>query len=552
MGGADGSVSELSLPWSVRELREAVKRDNAIRAREVGAVRFDLDAFCGGHEYQLAVAHDMSPWQHLECARQSGKTEICDGILLDNALTRNPGSTNLFLGLTGVAVRTMNWEPKWRRRLCDPAGVPDRCHNSTRMMTELPNRSRVLFAGTDDLTHVKTFLGNSLPGGVVVLDEGQDQKTDVLRYILEQLLPPMLTPTTRVILAGVLPDVEAGYFHDLALPADDPARKYFDLALPNGETARVSDVRGVKRNGWTLYEWGRAANVHTPGAMAAHDQYLRDRGLTWDDPQTARDWLMRRVWIKDALAYGYDRDRNGYTPTRAAWEDELLQKLQELGIPVQCLMAAVPMPGVDTFSVGIDPGQADRFPVEVWGWGKGCPVVQHVFDFTPPRDANLSWGKVARVLKYVSKHYPTGWCFYDAGTSRGPEIDNFARDTGFHVIAAAKKTDRKGQIRRVKNLFAERRAVVMIDSACEEDFRKARFGTDGRDWHPSWHPDPSEAARYALAPYFDTYKPEAPPKPAPTPYELAMARAAAEAKVQPRVGYHARAARGRGGSHWHG
>lgn len=550
-------MSEVALPWSVRELREAVKRDQAARARDATAIRFDLEAFCGGHEYQLAVARDMSPWLHLECARQSGKTELCDGILLDNALTTNPGSTNLFLGLTGVAVRTMNWEPKWRRRLCDPAGVPDRCHNSTRMMTELPNHSRVLFAGTDDLTHVKTFLGNSLPGGVVVLDEGQDQKTDVLRYILEQLLPPMLTPTTRVILAGVLPDVEAGYFHDLALPADDPARKYFDLALPNGETARVSDVRGVKRNGWTLYEWGRAANVHTPGAMESHDRYLRDRGLTWDDPQTARDWLMRRVWIKDALAYGYDRDRNGYTPTRAAWEEDLRRELEGLKVPVECLMAAEPMIGVDTFSVGIDPGGGDRFPVQVLGWGRSCPVVQHVFDFTPPRRAGLSWGKLEPVLRAVARHYPTGWWHYDSGGLK-VEVDNFARDTGIPAIAAAKKSDAEGQIRRVKNLFEGGKGKVMIGSAAEADFKKAKRDPDSPQagpwkWAKGWpHPDPSEAFRYALAPYFDTYKPEAPPKPAQTPYEAAMARAAAEAKQQPRAGYHARAARGRGGSHWHG
>lgn len=505
------STSEFFGKYDPRVVLRALDAEE--RRRGIGGgIRFDIEAFCGGHEYQLAVARDMSPWLHLECARQSGKTEICDGILLDNAATRNPGSTNLFLGLTGVAVRTMNWEPKWKRRLCEPAGVPDRCHNATRMMTAFPNGSRVLFAGTDDLTHVKTFLGNSLPGGVVVIDEGQDQKTDVLRYILEQLLPPMLTPTTRVILAGVLPDVEAGYFHDLALPTEDPARVYFDLALPNGETAKVSDVRGVKRNGWTLYEWGRAANVHTPGAMESHDRYLRDRGLTWDDPQTARDWLMRRAWIRDALAYGYDRSKNGYEPTRAAWEDDLRRELEAAGIPVECLMAAVPMPGVDTFSVGIDPGGEDRFPVEVWGWGPGCPFVQHVFDFCPPRGARLSWGKLAAtVLHAIEKHLRPSWRVYDAGSSTN-ELEVFTRDTGLVAIAAAKKSDTRGQIRRVLNLFAEGRAKVMIGSALEEDFRKARRDPNGDPngpwkWSSQWHPDPSEAARYALQPYFDAYRP---------------------------------------------
>jgi hypothetical protein len=534
--------AELLKKYPPKVLARAARAERKKRERAGTVVSFDLDAFCGDHEYQRAVAHDMSPWQHWMWARQTGKTEIADGIMFDNANRLNPGSLNLFLGLTGVAVRTMNWEPKWQRRICEPAGVPTSWHNETRMATRMPNGSRIMFAGTDDLTHVRTFLGNSAPGGVIIIDEAQEQKDSVLRYILEQLLPPMLTPTTRVILAGVLPDVEAGYF--------------YDLALPFAERALVAEVKGIKRGGWSLYECGRAMNTHTPNAIADHETYLRDRGLTWDDPQTARDWLMRRVWLNDALAYGYQRERDGYTPVRAEWEGDLASLLEQLAIPFDTLMAAVPWAGIDTFSVGIDPGGEDRFPVQVWGWGKGCPNVQHVFDFTPPRRAGLSWGQVEVVLKYVAKHYNPAFWFYDAGSGT-TELDTFHRDTGIPAIKAAKKSDTRGQIRRVKNMFAEKVAKAMIGSSLEEDFRKARRDPSAPingpwKWAPAWHPDPSEAARYALAPYWDTYKPPAEAKPQPTPYEEAMARMKEAAKKQGRIGYHAQQLRrgGQGGSSW--
>jgi hypothetical protein len=510
---------ELLKLYPPKVLARAARAERKKRERKGTDVKFDWEAFAGAHEFQRAVARDLralvEQWFHLMCARQSGKTQICDGALLDNALVV-PGSKNILLHLTGTAVWEANWESIWKP-LCEKNGVPDSWHNETRMLTRFPNGSRVLFAGTDDMSNVRKFLGNSLPGGLVVVDESQDQADEMLRYICEQLLVPMMTATTRVVLAGVLPDVEAGYFYDHAMPVE--------LSSHAGH-----EVKGVKHGGYLHYEWGRAANVHTPGAMALLEKYMAEKGLTVEDPQIARDWFIRRVWVKDALAYGYDRARNGYTPVRAAWEDELRAELEAAKVPVECLMAAVPHEGVDTFSFAVDPGGGDRFPIEVWGWGSRARRLQHVFDFCPPRNAGLSWNKVAMVLKYVARHYPTGWGFYDAGGS-DVELDVFGRDTGIPVLAAARKTDTAGQIRRVKNLFAEGIAEVMIGSALETDLRKARRDPNAPPkgpwrWHPGWHPDPSEAARYALAPYFDMY--EAPPPPPPPPDQQAIQQMQAE------------------------
>lgn len=436
---------------------------------------FTLEDFCGGHTPQLGFTKDRSPYIHVMCARQSGKTQGDGGIMLDNGLNA-PGSTNLFLGLNGTAVRTSVWEPVWKSHLFHRYHLPD-WHNETRMLTAFPNGARVLFAGTDDMRHVKSYLGNRLANGVVIIDEAQDQSDAVLRYILTVLLPPMLTSTSRVILSGVLPDVPAGYFYELAAPGG---------------------------NGWSHHEWGRAANVHTPNAMAELAEYMRLHNLAESDPQIQRDWYMRRAWDMNATAYRYETQRNGYLPTRPAWADDVTPDSGRV-------IAAVPHDGIDRFTVAIDPGSADRSAVEVWGWGDTTEEIQHVFDWSSERNARLSWSQIAKVLKVIQDNFDPECWFYDAGSSKN-ELDTFQADYGIPVIKAANKGDLPGQVRRVNDVLQQGRAKVMIGSKLEEDYLKARWDTEARSrgqwkWAPQWHPDPSEAARYALAGYFNSFQP---------------------------------------------
>ncbi|HEY6854061.1 MAG TPA: hypothetical protein VI139_07435, partial [Gemmatimonadales bacterium] len=221
----------------VRRLRAVAEREAQRRKRDEPKERFSLEALAGEHAPQLAAMRDLANWIHLMCARQSGKTWADLGILLDNGIAR-PNSIGLFLGLKGTGVRIAAWTV-WRR-LCERFSI-DAVHNETEMRTTFPNGARVMFAGTDDLTNIKKYLGNRLDGGVVIIDESQDQPDAVLRYLLKTLLPPMCTPTTRVILSGVLPDVPAGYFYELA--ADKPLAEAPELA---------------QSKGWSHHEWGRA------------------------------------------------------------------------------------------------------------------------------------------------------------------------------------------------------------------------------------------------------------------------------------------------------
>lgn len=446
-----------------RALQRLVERERVFS-------RFSLEDFCGAHAPQLAFCRDRSPFVHVMCARQSGKTQGDAAILLDNGLSA-ANSTNLFLGLNGTAVRTAVWEPVWKR-LFDRYGLPD-WHNETRMMTAFPNGARVLFAGTDDMRHVKSYLGNRLANGVVIVDECQDQADSQLKYVLDTLLPPMLTDTSRVILSGVRPDVPAGHFWEL----------------------RSSPQ-------WSRHSWARAANVHTPDWEKVLARELARRGITADDPQIQRDWYNRDVWDLAATAYRYDRARNGYHAQAPDW-------LRDVSLRVGQVRAAVPLAGIDRFSVGADPGGRDRTSVVCWGWGEGTKEVQQVFEWVTERNTKTSLSDVAAALALVREHFDPEAYFWDPG-SGSMELDTFGQDYGLPVVKAANKTDMPGQVRRNNDLLTRGLLKVMIGGAVEEDYQKARWDPEARargqwKWASQWHPDPSEAGRYALQGYYAAY-----------------------------------------------
>lgn len=459
----------------------------ATRSRRV---RWNPVAFAGSHAPQLAFVTDRSPYQHVMCARQSGKTWGDDFVLGQNA-DEHPRSVGLFLGLKGTGVKVSNWVPIWKQGLCERHDIPAAWHNETTMVTTWPNGSRVMFGGTDDLSNVKKFLGNSLRNhGVVIIDEAQDQPPDVLRYIVNTLLTPMLGPTSRVILSGVLPDVPAGPFYDLAHPQE--------LA------------GGVCTCGWHHHEWGRAANVHTPEAMAQLQRHMETHHLTEADPQIQRDWFMRRVWDTSATAYRYARERNGYEAQAPEWLDTVDW---EHGIA----KAAVPHDRIDQFTIGIDPGGGDRTSIVVWGWGEHTHEIQHVAEWVTPRDTPVPLSEIASTLAVMVEHYPTSDIYWDPG-SGSLEIDTFGTDYGIPLVRAANKTEKPGQVRRVNDLLSKGWLRVMIGSALEEDYQRTRWDADARargqwKWSAQWHPDPADAARYGLQGYWASYTEPVAPKP---------------------------------------
>ena len=441
---------------------------------------FSLELVCGNHAPQLAFCRDRSPWIHAMCARQSGKSQGDNFILLENALA-NEGSTNIFLGLKGTGVKFSMWEPVWKP-LCARFGIDD--HNNTNMTTTLPNGSRVAFAGTDDLSNARKYLGNSFVNGVFIIDEAQSQGTTMLKYLVENLLPPTLGAGSRVYMTGVLPDVPAGYFYDRALGCES-------------------------ERGWSHHEWGRAANIHTPNAMQWLADHLREFNIQESDPQIQRDWYMRRVWDANAGAYRYRPEIAAYRPNRAPWAETLV-------IEPGVFICAVPPPGIDTFSIGTDPGTRDRWAFVVWGWNsRKRDVCYQIAEYVTPRNAKKSdgtrmeWGDAAQVADVFYAHYETIVRFFrDAGSSQ-ETLDLFGRYIGRMVVKAANKQDLGAQVDRMAAMLQTGRLKVISGSELENDLKLARWNQEARaDARYVWddtsiHPDVGDAGRYGLQGYIE-------------------------------------------------
>lgn len=472
------------------QLRKAVEREIKRRAVSEAAARppWSLDAFAAGHTHQLAAMSDRANWLHFLCDRQSGKTWADLGILLDNALA-NPNSVNVFLGLVSTGLTLSVW-PKWQQ-LLDRFGIVRRDRMDEKMTT-LPNGAIIAFGGTDDLKNIRKYLGNRLDRCVFIIDECQDQSTAVLTYILDVLLDPMCTPSTRVILSGVLPDLPFGLF--------------LDLATRDVESQTGGAPASTK---WSHHSWGRLDNVHTPEAAERLAQLELEKGV--NHPQLMRDWKrVKRVWSATMTGYHYSRVRNGYVPEVPAWLEAERVQLEALGVPIASLMAAKPRPGVDRVSVAIDPGGRDRTSLVATGWGTQSHKIQELFEWSTPRNSIAKMSHVGYVARIVQRFYGPLWWHWDAPGAL--EIDTWAIDYGIAAIKAAKKADRDGQVRRVNDLLDESRLEIMIGGAVEEDMLKAAWDKDAltrgvREWSRAWHPDPAESARYSIAPYWDAFEP---------------------------------------------
>jgi len=410
------------------------------------------------------------------CSRRAGKTYAMATILLATALSR-PGSNSLYLGLTrGAAKRTM-WTEIWLG-LCARWGAS--CtHNGTELTTTFANGSHVYFAGTDDIRHVETNLGFKL--SMAIIDESQSQTRDILDRLVRVILPPALADADgQLIMAGTIPESPAGYFWE----------KWQD-----GLWARHS---------WSLFE-----NPHFKDPHDKLAEHLRTSGLLANDPQIQRDWHGKIIFDATALAFRYDKDRNGIAI--GSEERDPLGKWVTRIAPPEIIKLC------DSFSVGGDQGGRDRNVIQVSGWSSKHRDVYQVYEWATIRSHEGAWSGFGPRLDQIRRLFDPQRHYFDFGGST-LTLDNFTTDFGVYVLHAAKKADRKGQVDRLNDLLLTGRYHAMIGSDLEGDFLKTQWDQKARergawDWSSHNHPDAADAGRYSVQGYFDGYEPPPPPKP---------------------------------------
>lgn len=454
------------------------------------------------HKPQLAAITDVSRYQVWMASRRAGKTSGLARRYALNSLAR-PFGKRVYLALTGGQARDIMWEPIWKPLCADLGLCTENDHNETRMLTRLPNGSVVKCGGTDDIRAIKKELGAGLDEACV--DECQDQPDELLTDLIDRILSNTLTDRRGTLIAmGVVPEVEAGKFWDL-----------------------------WAKSNWSKHTFSQMENPFIPHAMEELLEYLEHNpGLTIESPIIQRERFGRMVFDRTLTAYRYTSSLNGYKPEDPDWfsgrEEWLTERFPEADLkyidrtaaPADGkarfgMMAAVPHQGITRFAASVDQARQDRVSVNVIGWGEETPEVQHVFEWSTPRNAHLVMSQIAPIMSLAQEHYDIESWSMDGVQN---ELDTFASDYGIGTVKAPNKADLPGQVRRQNDLLTKGWSKVMEGSATEEDLGKARWDKGLRakgkfEWASQWHPDPSESWRYSHAAYHNTWEPKPPPKP---------------------------------------
>jgi hypothetical protein len=464
-------------------------------------------------------------------ARQVGKSWGLGGSYVERGLAQ-PGCTSLFFGINGVAVRGNFWEsvllPLLRKY-----GVSHSA-DQTRMLVTLGNGSRIFCMGVDDLAHVQNVLGNRFKGALIGVDEMQSQRPVAVRALLESILPPTITPETTLVLSGTMPEVAGGYWHSEA--SKDSYEKHgwgrvrLCEPMPTGLT--------LEREWVHLEAHLETVNPHTPEAPAVLVAHLRANKLSWFDPRIQRDWAGIEAYDPNARSYYFRREVNAYKATAPAW-------LSGLVVPSGDVVAAEPLPGIDTFSGSIDPGGGDPCGVEVWGWSsKGDPrIVQQVFSWVSTRDHRHSQGQMFTVAGIANQHYKTDHWRIDSGAKQ--DLDHLRHDFGLPVVKAVDRSQFEASLRRCNSLLLDGTIQVIDDpkNPLLVDYLSAQLDPDAlargqHKWSANYHPTASENGRYLLAAYWPEAPQVAKAKPAAQdPFDKVMIKHRERAKREAERGW---------------
>ena len=478
---------------------------------------FTPESISEGHTHQCEILKSDFQNGVFMCSRRAGKTFLCCALLALTAL-RTADVSCLYLALTSGQAKKV-WARTWKR-LLRKFNLPAE-HSETDMTTTFPSGSQVVFGGTDDMRHVQTLLGDSMAGGMAILDESQSDP-GLMESLVVDVLGPMLDETTagkpipgRLVLAGTVPETAAGYFWRTWVANE-----------------------GVEHSEWKCVAWSRFDNPHEHDNRKHLDSYLRKYHLQESDPIVQRNWFGARVFDIAVTAYRYN-PVNAWVGVPAPWLNTIELFAGPLGkeAPVH-LVAVQPPPGVDTFAVGLDPAsKRDRYAMVMWGWGKQSSDVWQIAEWVTPEGAGTLQSQWVAVLVVLREQYRNLIRYLRDAGSASETIDLVQRDYHMLVEAVAKGPGSlKGRVDRFADLLGQGRAHPLAGSQLETDLKLCRWDQAARErgkwlWSKNHHGDVADAGGYGLVAYFDAHEKRSPKE----TYEQSMDRQFRESFTPPTV-----------------
>lgn len=429
-----------------------------------------LSTLSVGHPKQAAfVADCLVPGSSVQvrCSRRAGKTF---GICLALATVASSRTCNsVYFGLTSKAVHRSVWLQIWLPLMA--AHFPEARNIEADHLTIFPNGSTVVFLGTDDLKFVETALGSSIDG-LAVIDESQSQTDDIMDALVDRILPPALSDdrgagSGTLVISGTIPEAPTGRAHE----------------------------SWHAENGYKKHAWNRFDNPFLKNQERALREYLAKRpALTIDSPIVQRDWFGVEV----------------FDPSMRAWTG-FVDALYPEGN-----LYDGEAPPCEFYSAACDPGGQDEYAIITMGWSRNSPLIYQADEWCTGEGEKVPLSRVRdECIRIDNRYHPFSWA-YDSNSQN--TNDTFTSDFGIMLIRPAVKSDFRGQFDRMNDLLAQRRLLIRKGSVLHRDMLKARlnpkaYANGGDPWHSSYHGNCHDAARYALAAYFNSRPKEAPPPP---------------------------------------
>lgn len=243
------------------------------------------------------------------CGRRGAKTSTARR----RALRRlaQPGKRVLYITLIKDNCRDLFWTPlKFLMRTLGWSYIP----NEQSLSMTLPNGSFLKCRGVDNVNTLDKIRGDNW--SLVIIDECQANKDDILRVLVEQVLSAALVDQGGDLdLLGSAPPVDDGFF---AEQFNNPKKKAFNWSIfanpfiPLENTLGELAERGLISDERIQYIREKVNAAQGPEDIKALEDELAD--LEKDNPIFIREYLGRLVEDPELRAYEFNRDRNLYDP----------------------------------------------------------------------------------------------------------------------------------------------------------------------------------------------------------------------------------------------
>ena len=473
----------------MKRLSKEQKAELLAERRRRNQKPFTIDDFAGGDTPQRKYLLSIAPFTIALCSKRAGKS-FGNMFLLASVALATPGVTSLYIGLTMASVKYQIVNKLWDR-IVHKYDLPFTPVNSDGVSTCTLNGSIVRFASSDDQAHIESFMGDTLAGGIVIIDECQSMSLNVLQPLVETIIVPSLWDTTeerpvagRLVLSGTIPTTPHGYFYS----------------------------KWVESNDWDKHTWNRFQNKFLIRQEEALGKVLTSLNTTREDP------MIRRLWYGELI---FDANENAYryTSAKATYMPASLDK-RDVG-PFHCLFA--PTVGLDRFAFGLDPAQRrDRFAFVGWGWNaKRRDGLWQIAEAVTDPAADPFESEWLAVVLEMKRLFAGGRYIRDPGSTASVN-DVLYHTHGILIENAIKGPGSlKARVDRLADLLKCGQAKVIEGSMLDKDLITAKWDVAALD-KGKWEfdksvcsPDVSDAGSYAVVAYTEIGGEKAKPKDVP-------------------------------------